>query len=327
METSKLRTVGWIGFGKMGMPICRRLAAAGIKVTVLARNDAGAAKAEQAGFAFVRSLEALAGADAVISAVPDDAALSNIMTANFLASLRPGSLVIDISTVSPSISAEVADKLAPTGANYLRAPVSGSTVHAACGQLTVMVSGPRSAFDDAQALLSAFSARQFYLGSGEQARYLKLAINSILAANAALVAEALAIGEAGGLSRSDMLDVMTQSAIATPLLGYKKDVLIKGEYPPAFTVGQMMKDLDLAPRAPSTSPFRSMRSCGSALNRLMRKDWARPTSSAWRDRRRPNLDRSSRRHARRWPAKRSGPGFRCRKAGPGGACRASPARR
>jgi 3-hydroxyisobutyrate dehydrogenase len=246
METSKLRTVGWIGLGKMGMPICKRLAAAGVGVTVLARNDAGAAKCEQAGLDFVRSLEELAGADVILSAVPDDAALSGIMTAGFLGAIRPGSMVIDISTVSPSASADIARKLAPTGAHYLRAPVSGSTVHAQSGQLTVMVSGPRSAFDLAQPLLALFSARQFYLGPEEQARYLKLAINSILAANAALVAEALAIGEAGGLSRSDMLDVMTQSAIATPLLGYKKDALIKGEYPPAFTVGQMMKDLDLA---------------------------------------------------------------------------------
>jgi 3-hydroxyisobutyrate dehydrogenase-like beta-hydroxyacid dehydrogenase len=108
-----------------------------------------------------------------------------------------------------------------------------------------MASGPRSAFDNALPLLTAFCAKQFYLGPAEQARYLKLAINSILAANAAMVAEALAIGEAGGLSRSDMLDVMTQSAIATPLLGYKKDILIKGDYRAAFSVNQMIKDLDL----------------------------------------------------------------------------------
>lgn len=246
MDARRIRTVGWIGLGKMGLPICRRLMAAGIAVTVFARNDASAAKAEAEGFAVTRNLAELGNADAIISAVPDDAALSGIMTPDFLAGLRAGRIFIDISTVSPSISAEIAGKLALTGTHYLRVPVSGSTVHAASGQLTAMVSGPRSAFDDAQALLSVFSARQFYLGPAEQARYLKLAINSILAANSALIAEALAIGEAGGLGRSDMLDVMTQSAIATPLLGYKKDVLIRGDYPAAFTVSQIIKDLDLA---------------------------------------------------------------------------------
>lgn len=246
MDIGGFRTVGWIGLGKMGLPICRRLKAAGVVVTVLARNDAGAAKAEAEGHSFCHKLEQLGNADVIVSAVPDDAALAGIMTPAFLGALRPSQIFIDISTVSPAASADVAHRLAPTGARYLRVPVSGSTSHAASGQLTAMASGPRTAFDDAGALLSIFSARQFYLGADEQARYLKLAINSILAANAALVAEALAIGEAGGLGRSDMLEVMTQSAIATPLLGYKKDGLITGDYPAAFSVSQIMKDLDLA---------------------------------------------------------------------------------
>jgi 3-hydroxyisobutyrate dehydrogenase-like beta-hydroxyacid dehydrogenase len=252
MDASRFRFVGWIGLGKMGLPICRRLTATGIEVTVFARNDAGAGKAETEGFSFCRSLEDLAKADVVVSAVPDDAAFSSIMTPDFLEALRPGQIYIDISTVSPSVSTEIARKLLPTGVDYLRVPVSGSTSHAASGQLTAMVSGPRSAFDDAQPLLSAFSAKQFYLGPEEQARYLKLAINSVLAGSAALVAEALAIGEAGGLSRSAMLDVMTQSAIASPLLGYKKEILIRGEYAAAFSVSQIIKDLDLVLGAAGT---------------------------------------------------------------------------
>lgn len=245
MATSAFRAVGWIGLGKMGLPICRRLNAAGIQVTVLARNEASAAKAEAQRFAICRGLEALAASDVIVSAVPDDAALLGLMTDAFLAALRPVHVFVDISTVSPAASVEVARKLTPTGARYIRAPISGSTMHAASGQLTAMASGPRSAFDEVQPILSAFCAKQFYVGPEEQARYLKLAINSILAANSALVAEALAIGEAGGLRRSDMLEVMTQSAIATPLLGYKKDALNKGEYPAAFSVSQMVKDLDL----------------------------------------------------------------------------------
>ena len=245
MATGIFRAVGWIGLGKMGLPICGRLKAAGFPVTVLARNQDGAAKAEKEGFPTCGSLDKLATSEVIFSAVPDDAALLGLMTDGFLAALRPAHVFIDISTVSPEASAKVARKLAPTGAAYLRVPVSGSTTHAAAGQLTAMASGPRSAFDDVQPVLTAFCARQFYLGADDQARYLKLAINSILAANSSLIAEALAIGEAGGLHRSDMLEVMTQSAIATPLLGYKKNSLIKGEYPAAFSVSQIMKDLDL----------------------------------------------------------------------------------
>lgn len=245
MDKSTIKTVGWIGVGKMGLPICRRLLAEGLGLTVLVRQPEAAARATAEGFGQSPKLEDLAAADVVVSAVPDDAALLGLMTDGFLDAMQAGQIFIDISTVSPTASAVVAHKLARTGAHYLRAPVSGSTAHAASGQLTAMVSGPKAGFDRALPLLSVFSAKQFYLGEEEQARYLKLAINSILAANSALVAEALAIGEAGGLERGAMLEVMLQSAIATPLLGYKKDMLVKGAYQAAFSVSQIMKDLDL----------------------------------------------------------------------------------
>ncbi len=245
MDNQKIRSIGWIGLGKMGLPICRRLAAAGLSITVYVRSDAAEEKARDEGFATSRTLAGLASADMMISAISDDHALGAIMNPDLLSALQPGRIFIDISTVSPTASAAAADKLSAAGQHYLRVPVSGSTVHAANGQLTAMASGPLAAFEAAKPVLAHFTARQFYLGEAEQSRYLKLAINSILAANSAVIAEALAIGEAGGLKRADMLEVMTQSAIATPLLGYKRDALVKGEYPPAFTVSQIMKDLDL----------------------------------------------------------------------------------
>lgn len=245
MTTATFGTVAWIGLGKMGLPICKRLSAAGLMVIVHARNEASGAKARAEGFATSTEPADLAKTDVVFSAIPDDGALLAMTTNGLLDALKPGQIFIDISTVSPTASAEVAKKLDAEGVSYLRVPVSGSTSHAANGQLTAMVSGPKAAHEAAEPLLAHFCAKQFYLGDAEQSRFLKLAINSILAANSALVAEALAIGEAGGLQRADMLEVMTQSAIATPLLGYKKDALIKGAYPAAFTVNQIMKDLDL----------------------------------------------------------------------------------
>lgn len=245
MGSLRMESIGWIGLGKMGLPICRRLAAAGKRVTVYARNEQAEAKARAEGFATCRSLDALATQDIILSAIPDDAALRGLMIADFLQALSVGAIFMDISTVSPAASAEVAAMLEGAGVQYIRMPVSGSTLHATNGQLTAMVSGPRATYDALLDFIGIFCARHFYLGAGEQARYLKLAINSILAANSALVAEALAIGEAGGLQRADMLEVMTQSAIATPLLGYKKDLLVRGDYPAAFSVRQIIKDLDL----------------------------------------------------------------------------------
>src|SRR6476620_8053478 len=133
METNDIKTIGWIGLGKMGLPICRRLTEAGFGVTVYARNEASAAKATAEGFAIERDLGKLASADVVISAITDDTALLGFATPDFIKALRSGQIVIDISTVSPTASAELAARISPTGASYLRAPVSGSTTHAANG--------------------------------------------------------------------------------------------------------------------------------------------------------------------------------------------------
>jgi 3-hydroxyisobutyrate dehydrogenase len=237
--------IGWIGLGKMGLPICRRLRDAGFGVGVLARDDERAARARGEGFDPIASWQSLGRYRVIIAAVPDDPALVGLMRPEFLAELTAEHILIDLSTVSPDASAEVAETVGPTGARYLRAPVSGSTATAARGELTLIASGPASAFEDARLILATFCSRMFHLGPAEEARYLKLAINSILAAYAAFTAEALAIGEAGGVDRRAMLEVICQSAIASPLLGYKREALEAGSYVAAFSVEQVMKDLDL----------------------------------------------------------------------------------
>ena len=116
---------------------------------------------------------------------------------------------------------------------------------AAAGTLTALVSGPEAAFNAMADVYSTFTRKTFHLGGGEEARVLKLAINSMVAATAALLGEALALGLKGGLSNEVMLEVITQSAVASPLIGYKKDMIIKGDYTPAATLNMLMKDIDL----------------------------------------------------------------------------------
>ena len=116
---------------------------------------------------------------------------------------------------------------------------------AAAGTLTALVSGPESAFNAMADIFAAFTKKAFHLGTGEEARVLKLAINSMVAATSALLGEALALGLKGGLSNAAMLDVITQSAVASPLIGYKKDMIVKGDYAPAATLNMLMKDVEL----------------------------------------------------------------------------------
>jgi 3-hydroxyisobutyrate dehydrogenase-like beta-hydroxyacid dehydrogenase len=108
-----------------------------------------------------------------------------------------------------------------------------------------MVSGPEDAYAIVEPLLSTFSSRRFYLGGGEEARYLKLVLNALVGATSALVGEALTLGLKGNLSVETMMNVICESAIASPLIAYKRDLLVERNFDPAFSVSQMMKDFDL----------------------------------------------------------------------------------
>jgi 3-hydroxyisobutyrate dehydrogenase-like beta-hydroxyacid dehydrogenase len=241
--------IGWIGLGKMGMPMAGRIAAGGNTITAFARSDASAEKATAAGYAVARSMADLAAASEVVfSAISDDTALHDAVTGDgALAShLTRGQVYVDTSTVSPEASAAVAKLLDSKGVTYLRAPVSGSTATATAGALTTMVSGPRAEFERLVPLFETFTKNRFWLGEDEQARTMKLAVNSTLAAISSLMAEALAFTAKGGISIADAIEVYSKSAVATPLLEYKRAMILEGKYDPAFEVSQMMKDLDLA---------------------------------------------------------------------------------
>lgn len=238
--------IAWIGAGKMGLPICMRLRAAGHEVKVMARRPAQAEVLASLGFITADSIgDTIHGADVVFTSVTDDKALTDVaLRSGFTSTLSPHAVFIDISTVSPAVSAQIAAQLPKTNA-YLRSPVSGSTCMADAGTLTALVSGPRAAFDDMADIFAVFSKKTFHLGEAEEARYLKLAINSMVAATSVLLGEALAFGLKGGLSHAAMLEVITQSAVASPLIGYKKDMIISGDYSPAATLDMLRKDLDL----------------------------------------------------------------------------------
>ena len=241
-----MAVIAWIGAGKMGLPVCKRLKEAGHDVRVLARSPERDAALKTEGFATASTVSTLIkDADIIFTCVSDDKALADVLLSEgFGASAPRGATLIDMSTVSPTISAEVAGKL-PTGMAYLRAPVSGSTAMASAGTLTALVSGPEQAFTAMTPMFAAFTKKAFHLGIGEEARVLKLVINSLVAATSALLGEALAVGLKGGLDNAAMLEVINQSAVASPLIGYKTAMITKGDYAPAATLTMLMKDVEL----------------------------------------------------------------------------------
>lgn len=246
--------VGWIGAGKMGAPMARRLLASGAALAVSEIGAAARADLSTAGAEVAADLSVQTGRDIVFATLPHDAALRAVVQgtdgAPGLADLLPqGAVFVEMSTVSPDCSAEVAASLAAKGIRYVRAPVSGSTTTAEQGLLTVLASGDAAGWDDALPLVKAFSNKQFFLGPGEEARYMKLVLNTLVGANAAIAAEALSLGASGGLSPAAMIEVINESAVSSPLFRYKSAMIVSGDYTPAFTVQQMIKDFTLISEA------------------------------------------------------------------------------
>ncbi|MBA1349797.1 NAD(P)-dependent oxidoreductase [Rhizobium sp. WYCCWR 11146] len=240
--------VGWAGIGKMGAPMSRRVLEAGYALSVFEPLPENRATIVAEGANVAHSLEDLAAAsDIVVLTIPNDAILRDlVLSKGALADvMKPGQILMEMSTVSPEISAEVSAALRARGIAYLRAPVSGSTMTASSGNLSVMVSGPDGAYRKVEPVLACFSSKQFYLGDGEEARYLKLVLNALVGATAALLGEALTLGLKGNLSVETMLSVICESAVASPLIAYKRDLLVSRNFDPAFSVSQMMKDFDL----------------------------------------------------------------------------------
>lgn len=243
---TQTQTIGWIGLGKMGLPIASRLAAAGHEVAGFDRDRQRTAEASADGVAPAATLADAAGRDIVFTSLPDDKALAAVaLSGGLFEAMHEGAILVETSTVSPAISAEVARAAARRGVLYLRAPVSGNAAIAHTGNLTCFVSGPRAAFDAVLPIARDFTRAQKYLGEAEEARFAKLAVNLMIAVSAAMMGESVVLARKGNLAWQDILDVLTNSAVASPMVQYKARSLETRDFSPTFSCRQMAKDLDL----------------------------------------------------------------------------------
>lgn len=240
-------TIGWIGLGKMGLPISGRLVESGRTVAGHDRNQEALAAAAGKGVSPAATLAAAADRDVVFTSIPDDAALRSLALGEtgLLAAMRQGAVWCETSTVSPEASAACATAAAERGIAYLRIPVSGNAAIAHTGALTCFVSGSADAFERVRPILADFTRAQKYLGPGEEARFAKLAVNLMIAVSSAMMGESIALGRRGNIGWADMLEVLTESAIASPMVKYKAATLLPRDFTSTFSCRQMAKDLDL----------------------------------------------------------------------------------
>jgi 3-hydroxyisobutyrate dehydrogenase-like beta-hydroxyacid dehydrogenase len=240
--------IGFVGIGRMGSPMARFMLQGGFTLTVCDPNPEMVSKAVAHGASAAASVAQCArGRDVVFSSLPDDKILraTALGPEGIIPSMQAGAIYVETSTVSPAVSAEIAQAAAARGVHYLRMPVSGNSNSAEAGELTALVSGPPDAWKKVEPAVEKFTTARVYVGDAEQARYMKLVINLVVANTAAVLAEALALGRKGGLEWGVMLDGLAASTVGSPWVKAKARLLKTRDFTPTFTPNQLCKDIDL----------------------------------------------------------------------------------
>ncbi len=241
--------VGVVGLGKMGSALARRLLAQNVTVAVWNRTSGAAAQLATEGAIAVSDLSAIwSSATTVCTFLADDAAVRIVLLGEdgLLLTAPRGATLIEHSTVSPNLSAEVAASARAREVRYVRAPVSGNPGVLTAGNLSLIVSGDEADVDAARPVLELIGPTVTYVGPGEAARVVKLAVNSLLAGTAALLAEVVVLAEGWDIDRAVLLAVLQRSAIESPFIGYKAPALLARDYQATFTLAMALKDLQLA---------------------------------------------------------------------------------
>jgi len=243
-----MKKIGFIGLGKMGSPMARNLYQAGHEVIVYNRTPGPAQLLQEQGIQVAQRIEdVVKHKDVVITMLSNDEALEEIVLGEggVLDYIEAPTRLVDMSTVSPDISITIANRAQEKGVTMLDAPVSGSVNAAESGNLLILVGGERQAFEELADVFAVLGKESYYFGSNGAGSRAKLVINLLLAMTMQGISESLILAEKFGLDRSQIIDMMQQSSLASPFLGFKRHSLITEDFPAAFALKHMYKDLGL----------------------------------------------------------------------------------
>ena len=240
--------IGWIGAGRMGTAIAERMLAAGNKLAVYNRTRAKAEPLAARGARVVDAIADLADCDIVFVIVAESKDLLEVISGPKGLLSRTGHaprIVVDSSTVSESSSAEARAKLAARGTAFLCAPVSGNPKVVRAGKLSVVVSGPQQAYEEAAPYLRLFGRGVSYVGDGERARIVKICHNVFLGVVAQTLAEITVLAERNGVPRHAFLSFINDSVMGSTFSRYKTPAYVNLDFAATFTPPLLRKDLDL----------------------------------------------------------------------------------
>jgi 3-hydroxyisobutyrate dehydrogenase-like beta-hydroxyacid dehydrogenase len=244
-----MANLGFVGLGVMGSQMVSRLLSKGHSVTGYNRTRSKAQWLIDKGMKWADSPRAVASAaDVTFAMVTNSAALASVAEGpdGILAGLSANKIFVDISTVSPSVSRALAAKVREKGADMVDSPVSGSVITLQEGKLSVMVGGRRETFERIKPLLLEIGPKVTHVGDNGLALAMKIAVNLSLAVQMMAFSEGVLLAEKSGITRETAVDVLTHSAVASPMIQYRGPFVLQQPAEAWFDVNMMQKDMLLA---------------------------------------------------------------------------------
>ncbi len=255
MSTLKL---GWVGLGNMGNPMVKNLLKGGFEVTVFNRTKNKEQALVEAGASSANSPQYLVeNCDVVLTMLSDDKAVKEVFEGanGFLSKPYPGKLFIDMSTVSPDTSRYLSKLCSSYGMNFLEAPVSGSVKPAQDGTLIILAGGDNENYEKAKPIFDKLGKLSLLLGGAGVGSSAKLAINYLLGLNLQGLAETILFAEKNGVNKQDMLTIVNEGACGNGITKLKSASILNNDYPAAFALKHLVKDLRLAKEAGLNYPL------------------------------------------------------------------------
>jgi 3-hydroxyisobutyrate dehydrogenase-like beta-hydroxyacid dehydrogenase len=244
-----MKTIGFIGLGIMGTPMALNILNAGYPLVVCNRDAAKCAPLVEAGARAVATpCEVAEVSDITLAMVSDPGAALAVALGpdGVVEGLQPGKGYVDVSTVDAETAMFIGESVIAAGGRFLEAPVSGSKKPAEDGNLIHLCGGDKSLFDETLPLLEITGKLSLFLGETGNGARMKLVVNMIMGTMMTAFSEGVALADGAGLDVETLLTVLDSGAMSNPLFNLKGSALIKDDYPTAFPLKHMQKDMRLA---------------------------------------------------------------------------------
>lgn len=252
------KNIGWIGLGNMGFPMAKNLENAGFPLSVFNRTPSKSEPFTDLSEVYISAIELVKNCDIIFTMVSNDAAIIDLYEDIFHLEDISGKIFIDMSTISKDLTLTIAQKIQEKQARFMDAPVAGSTVPAKEGTLIIMAGGEEKDLQEVLPYLNKLGKAVKHVGPVGSGISAKLAINYFLSIIYQGLAETVLFAEKSGIKTEDILEIINESACGSGATKVKTPLLLQQDYPPAFALDFMLKDLNLAKKEGVNTPMNTV---------------------------------------------------------------------